>query len=107
MDLETHTKAVESFLIELGPYLGLEDGTVRPRDFIEAAARIREGYATIQGKLARWECWARPVLENMALENEGAIFRRWPISHEPLRSDARNALKYIDSPADGSVNHEV
>ncbi len=32
------------------------------------------------------------VLANMALENEGAIFNRWPISHEPLRGDARNVL---------------
>ena len=24
---------------------------------------------------------------NMAFENEGAVFNRWPISHEPLRAD--------------------
>lgn len=39
---------------------------------------------------------ARTVLGNMALENEGAIFRRWPINHEPLRSDAKNLLPVID-----------
>jgi hypothetical protein len=32
----------------------------------------------------------------MAKENEGAIFNRWPIHHEPLRSDARNLLPLID-----------
>jgi hypothetical protein len=36
------------------------------------------------------------VLFNMAKENEGAIFNRWPIHHEPLRSDARNLLPLID-----------
>jgi len=39
---------------------------------------------------------ARTVLGNMALEREGAIFRRWPISHEPLRADARGLLPVID-----------
>lgn len=36
------------------------------------------------------------VLFNMAQENEGAIFFRWPINHEPLRHDARNLLPLID-----------
>lgn len=36
------------------------------------------------------------VLSNMARENEGAIFFRWPINHEPLRHDARNLLPLID-----------
>jgi hypothetical protein len=40
---------------------------------------------------------ARTVLGNMALENEGAIFNRWPISHEPLRNDARGLLPDIDA----------
>lgn len=37
------------------------------------------------------------VLGNMALENTGAasILRRWPISHEPLRSDAKGLLPVI------------
>lgn len=38
----------------------------------------------------------RTVLSNMARENEGAIFFRWPINHEPLRHDARNLLPLID-----------
>jgi hypothetical protein len=38
----------------------------------------------------------RTVLGNMALENEGAIFNRWPINHEPLRSDAKNLVPLID-----------
>jgi hypothetical protein len=37
------------------------------------------------------------VLGNMAQENEGAIFNRWPINHEPLRNDARNLLPVIDA----------
>lgn len=38
----------------------------------------------------------RNVLNNMAKENEGAIFFRWPINHEQLRADARNLLPIID-----------
>ena len=39
----------------------------------------------------------RTVLGNMAQENEGAIFNRWPINHEPLRADARGLLPVIDA----------
>lgn len=39
----------------------------------------------------------RTVLGNMAIENEGAVFNRWPINHEPLRNDARNLLPLIDA----------
>ncbi len=39
----------------------------------------------------------RTVLGNMALENEGAVFNRWPINHEPLRSDAKHLLPIIDA----------
>jgi hypothetical protein len=39
---------------------------------------------------------ARTILGNMALENEGAFFNRWPICHEPLRADARGLLPVID-----------
>jgi len=39
----------------------------------------------------------RTVLGNMAMENEGAVFNRWPINHEPLRNDARNLLPVIDA----------
>ena len=41
----------------------------------------------------------RTVLGNMALKNEtglSSIFNRWPISHEPLRSDAKNLVPLID-----------
>lgn len=38
----------------------------------------------------------RTVLGNMARENEGAIFNRWPINHAPLRADARNLLPLIE-----------
>lgn len=46
---------------------------------------------------------SRTVLSNMALENEphqtmGFLFvRRWPISDEPLRADARGLLPVIDA----------
>lgn len=56
---------------------------------IEAAAHIEQLEATLR------RC--RSVLGNMAMENEGAIFNRWPISHEPLRSDARGLLPVIDA----------
>jgi hypothetical protein len=55
----------------------------------EQAARIEALEAALQ------RC--RTVLGNMALENETAIFNRWPINHEPLRSDARNLLPVIDA----------
>ncbi len=41
----------------------------------------------------------RTVLGNMALETERhplSLLPRWPISHEPLRADARNLLPIID-----------
>lgn len=43
---------------------------------------------------------ARTILGNMALENDPRIafkFQRWPISHEPLRADARALLPEIDA----------
>ena len=40
---------------------------------------------------------ARCILNNMAWENAGAIFNRWPIGHEPLRNDARNLLPEVDA----------
>ena len=49
--------------------------------------------AQIEAALRR----ARVILANMAQENEGAIFNRWPINHEPLRNDAKNALPEIDA----------
>jgi hypothetical protein len=42
-----HRQHIKEFLEELGPYLGLDEGTVLPEDFIEAAKRIRQGYADI------------------------------------------------------------
>ena len=48
---------------------------------------------------AKWALQrADVILANMAWENTGfwsSIFRRWPINHEPLRNDARNALPEI------------
>lgn len=39
----------------------------------------------------------RTVLGNMAMENPGSWFFRWPIHHEPLRADARELLPLIDA----------
>lgn len=39
----------------------------------------------------------KTVLENLSLENKGwkRFFKRWKISDEPLRNDARELLKHI------------
>lgn len=60
-------------------------------------ARLTAERDALRERIALWETWARPVLTNMALENEGAIFARWPINHEPLRADAKHALEAIDA----------
>lgn len=52
--------------------------------------------ARLRGVLAR----AQTVLGNMAEENEGAYFKRWPINHEPLRADARALLPEISAALD-------
>ena len=49
--------------------------------------------ARLRALLARCQV----VLSNMAMENEGAIFNRWPISHEPLRADAKSILPDVDA----------
>jgi hypothetical protein len=53
------------------------------------------------GELARLVCAihrARTILANMAEENPnaGVFASRWPISHEPLRADARNLLPELN-----------
>jgi hypothetical protein len=62
-----------------------------PEDYLawQAADRIE----ALEVALRR----CQTVLGNMAAENEGAIFNRWPINHEPLRNDARNLLPVIDA----------
>jgi hypothetical protein len=62
------------------------------KDHVSAAARIEALEATLR------RC--QTVLANMALENKGAIFNRWPINHEPLRNDARNLLPVIEAALD-------
>lgn len=37
-----HTEAVKAWTEELGPYLGLDDGTMKPADIIEAAKNCRQ-----------------------------------------------------------------
>lgn len=60
------------------------------------AAAMDAEHAVTQLRALLSRC--RTILENMALENEGSarIFRRWPISDEPLRSDAKNLLPLLD-----------
>ena len=64
----------------------------------EPFARIEE----LESVLRR----CRTVLGNMALENETAIFNRWPINHEPLRNDARRLLPVIDAALPEACEHE-
>jgi hypothetical protein len=57
-----------------------------------ASKRIRQKDAALER--------AHTVLSNMALEHKTgwrSIFARWPISHEPLRADARNVLPIIEA----------
>jgi hypothetical protein len=61
--------------------IALVEGMERERERDEARALLER---------------CRTVLGNMARENEGAIFNRWPINHEPLRADARNLLPLIE-----------
>lgn len=75
----------------------LDMGCVSPADFLAIVNAIHnhelDQLATVRTALER----CRTVLGNMALENEGAIFKRWPINHEPLRNDARNLLPVVDA----------
>jgi hypothetical protein len=64
-------------------------------------AEVKAENAALKALLIR----CRTVLGNMALENEGAIFNRWPISHEPLRADARNLIPLLDAAIDAAKNH--
>jgi hypothetical protein len=71
---------------------GLND--VWPGDEYPEPNSNAEKIDPVRGVLER----CRTVLGNMALENEGRarIFRRWQISDEPLRNDAKNLLPLID-----------
>lgn len=57
MDLsdQMHMAAVERMLSELAEYLGLDTDPVPLRDFVPAAARIRQGYADLQDRVAALE----------------------------------------------------
>jgi len=70
---------------------------VRLRDGKREIAALTADRNRLLGLLGR----CRTILANMALEREGAIFRRWPISHEPLRADAKNVLPLIDAAIEG------
>jgi hypothetical protein len=66
----------------------------RQRDaFVKLVAAKNDRIKALEATLRRCQI----VLGNMALENEGAIFNRWPINHEPLRNDARNLLPVIEA----------
>jgi hypothetical protein len=60
----------------------------RHRAELAAAQRVKDE------ALGQLSC-CETILSNMAQENEGAIFNRWPISHEPLRADAKNRLPSV------------
>ena len=70
----------------LGVLTQIDNSTTVARDY---NARIE----ALEAALRR----CQTVLGNMAAENEGAIFNRWPINHEPLRNDARHLLPVIDA----------
>lgn len=65
---------------------------------IDALAARDAEIARLRNVLER----AQTILGNMADENEGAIFNRWPISHEPLRADARALLPEIAAALEAS-----
>jgi len=61
-------------------------------DHLNSAAQGWRGREPLIQLLMR----CRTVLGNMAEENEGAIFNRWPINHEPLRADAKGLVPLLD-----------
>ena len=67
------------------------------REYINRLERLLNIAATKRDRLHSVLERARCILNNMAWENAGAIFNRWPISHEPLRNDARNLLPEADA----------
>lgn len=64
----------------------------------DRANKAESALAEAQALLER----CRTILGNMAQENQGAIFNRWPISHEPLRNDARGILPELDAAIDAA-----
>ena len=72
-----------------------DDAGMLARELVKTLAALE----TTKAALRR----CRTVLGNMALENEGAIINRWPISHEPLRADARGLLPVIDAALEGKA----
>jgi hypothetical protein len=74
-------------LVEMVPGDPDCDACVLARQFIRLSDRVDALEAALR------HC--QIVLGNMALENKGAVFNRWPINHEPLRNDARNLLPVI------------
>ncbi len=72
------------------------------REAAEAeAARLREQVELLRPALQKTEralTSANVILGNMAQENDGFLaifFNRWPISHEPLRHDAKCHLRMM------------
>ena len=68
-----------------------QESYMRLRDGQAAEALLREAGGVVRR--------ARNVLNNMAMENKGAWWpsARWPIHHEPLRSDAKNVVPVLDA----------
>lgn len=69
------------------------------RTAVNAAPILMDEIGRLRNMLER----AQTILNNMAQENEGAIFCRWPISHEPLRADARSLLPEIERVLRGEI----
>lgn len=52
-NFQRHAAAFAQFFNELGPYLGIEDGTVESAAMIRAAADIRQNFADLQAEVAQ------------------------------------------------------
>jgi hypothetical protein len=82
----------------------LEPALDRAADALIARGKVidqlRQERDELQARVARLETAlqrAQTILANMAQENKGAVFNRWPINHEPLRADAQSLLPIIDA----------
>lgn len=76
--------------------LAVTEGERAKPSLYDRAIASRLAWREEAEKLARLLVRCRTVLGNMAEENEGAIFNRWPISHEPLRADAKGLVPLLD-----------
>jgi hypothetical protein len=77
------------------PQCGCDPHANKVLEHIDECGFVIVDQRLLKGTLAR----AATVLSNMAAENDRPWWNfwtpRWPISHEPLRGDARNVLPLI------------